>query len=235
MSATEPSTRGSVQAQAWISPPGASGRRTSAVASRSAVAKRSGVFPQAARGARRSSASSSPTQLAEREPAPRAPGLDRLITPTPDLSVDALARRAAMSSRRNFCRVFVREVGVDAWPVSSSASASRPAPAPPRRQAPAALRRIAAACGFGRAETLRLGVPARPRRQPEGLPQPRSTRRHRRETCHDHAFRQQHVATLGPARSRGRADRSARPVEQLERTLPGQTHDTASPAGAGLL
>ena len=92
------------------------------------------------------------TQLAEREPL-REVQAWILDHPGADLSVDALARRVAMSPR-NFFRVFVREIGVT------------PARFVERVRVEAARRLleetsrgvddIAAACGFGTAETMRV-------------------------------------------------------------------------------
>jgi len=92
------------------------------------------------------------TQIAEREPLrdlqawiPDHPGLD--------LSVDALARRAAMSPR-NFFRVFVREIGM-----TPGRFVERVRVEAARRLLEETTRGIpdvAAACGFGSPETMRI-------------------------------------------------------------------------------
>jgi transcriptional regulator GlxA family with amidase domain len=92
------------------------------------------------------------TQMAEREPLrdlqawiPDHPGLD--------LSVDALARRAAMSPR-NFFRVFVREIGM-----TPGRFVERVRVEAARRLLEETTRGIpdvAAACGFGSPETMRI-------------------------------------------------------------------------------
>ncbi len=91
------------------------------------------------------------SQLAERDPLREVQG-HVAEHPEADLSVEALARHAAMSPR-NFARVFTREVG------------QTPARFVERARVEAARRRleesdlgveaIAAACGFGCAETMR--------------------------------------------------------------------------------
>ena len=91
-------------------------------------------------------------QIAEREP---LRDLQMWIADHPhaDLSVDTLARRAAMSAR-NFCRVFVREVGMTPGRFVERVriEAARRLLEDSARTVP----EVAAACGFGSAETLRL-------------------------------------------------------------------------------
>ena len=101
------------------------------------------------------------TQLAERQPFRE---LQAWIAehPEADLSVDALARRVAMSPR-NFFRVFVREVGMTPgrFVERVRVEAARRLLEETTRGVPD----IAAACGFGSPETMRiafrrtLGVP----------------------------------------------------------------------------
>ncbi len=92
------------------------------------------------------------TQLAEREP---IRDLQAWIVEHPgaDLSVDALARRASMSAR-NFSRVFVREVGM-----TPGRFVERVRVEAGRRlleETSRALPQVAAACGFGSIETMRV-------------------------------------------------------------------------------
>jgi transcriptional regulator GlxA family with amidase domain len=91
-------------------------------------------------------------QIAEREP---LRDLQMWIADHPhaDLSVDALAHRAAMSPR-NFCRVFVREVGMTPgrFVERVRVEAARRLLEESARSTP----EIAVACGFGSAETMRL-------------------------------------------------------------------------------
>ena len=92
------------------------------------------------------------TQMAEREP---LRDLQAWIPghPDADLSVDALARRVAMSPR-NFFRVFVREVGMTPgrFVERVRVEAARRLLEDTSRTIPA----IAAACGFGSPETMRI-------------------------------------------------------------------------------
>ncbi|HXH84456.1 MAG TPA: GlxA family transcriptional regulator [Candidatus Tectomicrobia bacterium] len=92
------------------------------------------------------------TQMAEREP---LRDLQAWIVEHPgaDLSVEALARRIAMSPR-NFFRVFVREVGMTPGRFVERArvEAARRLLEETSRGVPD----VAAACGFGSAETMRL-------------------------------------------------------------------------------
>jgi len=107
------------------------------------------------------------TQLAERD-ALRDLQSFAVEHPEADLSVPALARRAAMSPR-NFARVFAREVGVPPgrWVEGVRVEAAR------RRmeEGRAGVAEIAAACGLGTREALRrvfhrrLGVAPREYRQ----------------------------------------------------------------------
>jgi transcriptional regulator GlxA family with amidase domain len=73
--------------------------------------------------------------------------------PNDDLSVDALARRTAMSPR-NFCRVFAREIGMTPGRFVERVrlEAARRLLEETARSVP----EIALACGFGTAETMRL-------------------------------------------------------------------------------
>jgi transcriptional regulator GlxA family with amidase domain len=92
------------------------------------------------------------TQIAEREP---LRDLQAWILDHPglDLSVDALARRAAMSPR-NFFRVFVREIGM-----TPGRFVERVRVEAARRLLEETTRGIpdvAAACGFGSPETMRI-------------------------------------------------------------------------------
>lgn len=91
-------------------------------------------------------------QIADREP---LRDLQMWIAdhPDADLSVDALACRAAMSPR-NFCRVFVREVGM-----TPGRFVERVRIEAARRlleDSPRSVPEVAVACGFGSAETMRL-------------------------------------------------------------------------------
>jgi transcriptional regulator GlxA family with amidase domain len=91
-------------------------------------------------------------QIAEREPVRDLQAWigDHLAA---DLSVDALARRAAMSPR-NFCRVFVREVGM-----TPGRFVERVRVEAARRlleDSAGGVDQISAACGFGSAETMRI-------------------------------------------------------------------------------
>ena len=72
--------------------------------------------------------------------------------PQADLSVDACARRAAMS-QRNFARVFTREVGVTpaVWVEEMRVERARALLVDTDR----GIEGIAASCGFGAAETMR--------------------------------------------------------------------------------
>lgn len=92
------------------------------------------------------------TQLAEREPF-RELQAWILDHPAADLSVDALALRVAMSPR-NFFRVFVREVGMTPgrFVERVRVEAARRLLEETSRGVP----EVAAACGFGGAETMRL-------------------------------------------------------------------------------
>jgi transcriptional regulator GlxA family with amidase domain len=116
-----------------------------------AVAKREVFFLKRPGGQAQFSVQLS-TQMAEREP---LRDLQTWIAdhPDADLSVEALARRAAMSPR-NFCRVFVREVGMTPGRFVERArlEAARRLLEDSARSIPA----VAAACGFGSPETLRL-------------------------------------------------------------------------------
>jgi len=91
-------------------------------------------------------------QIAEREP---LRDLQMWIADNlhADLSVDALARRAAMSPR-NFCRVFLREVGMTPgrFVERMRIEAARRLLEDSARSVP----EVAGACGFGSAETMRL-------------------------------------------------------------------------------
>jgi transcriptional regulator GlxA family with amidase domain len=91
-------------------------------------------------------------QIAEREP---LRDLQMWIAdhPDADLSVDALASRAAMSPR-NFCRLFVREVGMTPgrFVERVRVEAARRLLEDSARSVP----EIAVACGFGSPETMRL-------------------------------------------------------------------------------
>jgi transcriptional regulator GlxA family with amidase domain len=92
------------------------------------------------------------TQLAEREP---LRDLQAWIVdhPAADLSVDALARRAAMSPR-NFFRVFVRELGM-----TPGRFVERVRVEAARRlleETSRGMPDVAAACGFGAPETMRI-------------------------------------------------------------------------------
>jgi transcriptional regulator GlxA family with amidase domain len=92
------------------------------------------------------------TQMAEREPLRE---LQAWIVehPASDLAVDALARRVAMSPR-NFFRIFVRDVGM-----TPGRFVERVRVEAARRLLEDSARGIldiAAACGFGSAETMRL-------------------------------------------------------------------------------
>ena len=73
--------------------------------------------------------------------------------PAADLSVAALARRAAMSPR-NFCRVFVREIG--ATPGRFVARVRLEAARRLLEESARSVPDIAVACEFGTAETMRL-------------------------------------------------------------------------------
>ena len=91
-------------------------------------------------------------QIAEREP---LRDLQAWIAdhPDADLSVEALARRAAMSPR-NFCRVFVREIGM-----TPGRFVERVRVEAARRLLEDSARgvdQISLACGFGSAETMRI-------------------------------------------------------------------------------
>jgi len=91
-------------------------------------------------------------QIAEREP---LRDLQAWIAdhPDADLSVDALAHRAAMSPR-NFCRVFVRQVGMTPgrFVERVRVEAARRLLEDTSRGVP----EVAAACGFGSTETMRI-------------------------------------------------------------------------------
>src|SRR6266849_4074529 len=92
------------------------------------------------------------TQMAEREPI-RDLQAWVLEHPTADLSVDALARRIGMSPR-NFFRVFVREVGL-----TPSRFVERVRVEAARRllqETSRGVPDVAAACGFGTPETMRI-------------------------------------------------------------------------------
>jgi transcriptional regulator GlxA family with amidase domain len=91
-------------------------------------------------------------QIAEREP---LRDLQMWIADNPhaDLSVDTLARRAAMSPR-HFCRVFLREVGM-----TPGRFVERMRIEAARRlleDSARSVSEVAVACGFGSAETMRL-------------------------------------------------------------------------------
>ena len=92
------------------------------------------------------------TQLAEREPL-RDLQAWILEHPGVDLSIDALARRVAMSPR-NFFRVFVREVGMTPgrFVERVRVEAARRLLEETSRGVP----EVAAACGFGSSETMRI-------------------------------------------------------------------------------
>jgi len=92
------------------------------------------------------------TQLAEREPL-RELQAWILEHPGADLSVDALARRVAMSPR-NFFRVFVHEVGMT--PGRFVERARVEAARRLLEETGRGIVNVAAACGFGSAETLRI-------------------------------------------------------------------------------
>jgi transcriptional regulator GlxA family with amidase domain len=92
------------------------------------------------------------TQLAEREPL-RELQAWILEHPNVDLSVDALARRVAMSPR-NFFRVFVREIGMTPGRFVERARVEAA-----RRLLEETTRgvvNVATACGFGSQETMRI-------------------------------------------------------------------------------
>jgi len=92
------------------------------------------------------------TQMAEREPL-RDLQAWILDHPGVDLSIDALARRAAMSPR-NFFRVFVREVGM-----TPGRFVERVRVEAARRlleETSRGIPEVAAACGFGSPETMRI-------------------------------------------------------------------------------
>lgn len=116
-----------------------------------AVAKREVFFLKRPGGQAQFSVQLS-TQIAEREP---LRDLQMWIAdhPDADLSVDALARRVAMSPR-NFCRVFVREVGMTPGRFVERVriEAARRLLEDSSRSVP----EVAVACGFGGAETMRL-------------------------------------------------------------------------------
>jgi transcriptional regulator GlxA family with amidase domain len=91
-------------------------------------------------------------QMAEREPI-RDLQAWILEHPGRDLSVEALARHVAMSPR-NFCRVFVREVGM-----TPGRFVERVRVEAARRlleETSRGVSDVAAACGFGGPETMRL-------------------------------------------------------------------------------
>jgi transcriptional regulator GlxA family with amidase domain len=92
------------------------------------------------------------TQLAERAPL-RELQAWTLDHPAAELSVDALARRVAMSPR-HFFRVFVREVGMTPgrWVERVRVEAARRLLEETSRGIPD----VAAACGFGSPETMRI-------------------------------------------------------------------------------
>jgi transcriptional regulator GlxA family with amidase domain len=104
------------------------------------------------------------TQLAEREPLRdlQAWVLDH---PEADLSIDALARRASMSPR-NFYRVFIREVGMTPgrFVEQVRVEAARRLLEETSRGIPD----IAAACGFGSPETMRIAFRRTLRVNPKG-------------------------------------------------------------------
>jgi transcriptional regulator GlxA family with amidase domain len=90
-------------------------------------------------------------QIAQREPL-RDLQAFVLEHPDEDLSVEALARRAAMSPR-HFARVFAAEVGTPPgrWVERARVEAARRL----LEESSAGVAAIAAACGFGSAETMR--------------------------------------------------------------------------------
>jgi transcriptional regulator GlxA family with amidase domain len=116
-----------------------------------AVAKREVFFLKRPGGQAQFSVQLS-AQIAERDP---LRDLQMWIAdhPNADLSVDALARRTAMSPR-NFCRVFVREIGMTPGRFVERVrlEAARRLLEESARSVP----EIAVACGFGTAETMRL-------------------------------------------------------------------------------
>jgi transcriptional regulator GlxA family with amidase domain len=116
-----------------------------------AVAKREVFFLKRPGGQAQFSVQLS-AQIAERDP---LRDLQMWIAdhPDADLSVDALARRTAMSPR-NFCRVFVREIGMTPGRFVERVrlEAARRLLEESARSVP----EIAVACGFGTAETMRL-------------------------------------------------------------------------------
>jgi len=116
-----------------------------------AVAKREVFFLKRPGGQAQFSVQLS-AQIAEREP---LRDLQMWIADHPhaDLSVDALARRAAMSPR-NFCRVFGREIGM-----TPGRFVERVRLEAARRlleESARSIPEVAVACGFGTAETMRL-------------------------------------------------------------------------------
>jgi transcriptional regulator GlxA family with amidase domain len=116
-----------------------------------AVAKREVFFLKRPGGQAQFSVQLS-AQIAEREP---LRDLQMWIAdhPDADLSVEALARRTAMSPR-NFCRVFVRDIGMTPGRFVERVrlEAARRLLEESARSVP----EIALACGFGTAETMRL-------------------------------------------------------------------------------
>ena len=92
------------------------------------------------------------TQMAEREPL-RDLQVWILEHPGADLSVDAMARRASMSPR-NFFRIFVREIGMTPgrFVERVRVEAARRLLEETSRGIPS----VAAACGFGSPETMRI-------------------------------------------------------------------------------
>ena len=116
-----------------------------------AVAQWMVVFLQRPGGQAQFSAQLS-TQLAEREPL-RELQAWILEHPDADLSVDALARRVAMSPR-NFFRVFVHEVGMT--PARFVERARVEAARRLLEETGRGIVNVAAACGFGSAETMRI-------------------------------------------------------------------------------
>jgi transcriptional regulator GlxA family with amidase domain len=120
------------------------------------------------------------TQLAEREPL-RDLQAWMADHPGADLSVEALARRAAMSPR-HFARVFKHETG--ATPARAALAARVEAARHRLEDGDDGLEGVAAACGFGSAEvmrraflrTLRVG-PAAYRRRFRRAPQARPEKR----------------------------------------------------------
>ena len=116
-----------------------------------AVAKREVFFLKRPGGQAQFSVQLS-AQIAEREPL-RDLQIWIVDHPHADLSVEALARRTAMSPR-NFCRVFVREIGMTPGRFVERVrlEAARRLLEESARSVPA----IADACGFGTAETMRL-------------------------------------------------------------------------------